>query len=352
MNFNVMSRADVCGDPAASVTITHGGRLDHARSVFPNAPQPWVDLSTGVNPHAFPLPPIAPQAWTRLPDLDLLTHLEETAARAYQANAHTHVVAGAGSQAFIQLLPRLLSARRVAILGFTYAEHSACWRASGALVQSVATLDDLAQADVAVVVNPNNPDGRIESPHGLADLARRMSKRGGALIIDEAFMDLAPHSKSIVPFMQDDVIVLRSFGKAYGLPGVRLGFALCSEKSAPRLREALGPWSVSGPALAVGAAALADSSWLRDSALKLEQDGARLDSMLRRAGFELIGGASLFRLVSHESAMSWFAHFCERGILTRAFDERPTWLRFGIPGCDDAWTRLSQALEGGHERFR
>jgi cobalamin biosynthetic protein CobC len=347
MNYSVPPRAENDGDSFAVEPIAHGGRLDHARRLFPGAPQPWVDLSTGINPHAYPLPPIAPETWMRLPDAEALAHLEAAAARAYRAPAHTHVVAGAGSQAFIQLLPRLLRARRVAILGFAYAEHAACWRASGAQVQSVATLDELAEADVAIVVNPNNPDGRIESPDRLAELERRIGRRGGALIVDEAFMDMEPLSHSIVPLMQGDAVVLRSFGKAYGLPGLRLGFALCNESLAQRLRAALGPWSVSGPALAIGAAALTDSSWLRDSAARLERDAARLENMLCNAGFASVGGTLLFRLVSNARAASWFTRLAERGILTRAFCERDSWLRFGTPGCDDAWDRLSRALEGG-----
>lgn len=347
MNCDTQARAEKDYDFAGVEPIVHGGQLDHARRLFPDAPQPWVDLSTGINPYAYPLPSLAPETWTRLPDAEALAHLEETAARAYRAPVHAHVVAGAGSQAFIQLLPRLLHVRRVAILGFTYAEHAASWRASGAAVQSVATFDELAEADVAVVVNPNNPDGRIESSERLAELERRMSRRGGALVVDEAFADMAPACHSVAPLMQGDVVVLRSFGKAYGLPGLRLGFALCNESLAKRLRGALGPWSVSGPALAIGAAALADSSWLRDSAAKLERDAARLENMLCNAGFAPVGGTPLFRLVSHSCAASWFTHLAERGILTRTFSERDSWLRFGTPGCDDAWDRLARALEGG-----
>ncbi len=162
--------------------IVHGGRLDQARRLFPNAPQPWIDLSTGVNAHAFPLPEIAPQAWTQLPDAGSLANLEQIAARAYRVPAHGHVVAGAGSQSFIQWLPHLVHARRVAILGFSYAEHAARWRASGAAVEEVATLDELSRADVAVVVNPNNPDGRLVQPQELAELGRLMSRRKRPLV--------------------------------------------------------------------------------------------------------------------------------------------------------------------------
>lgn len=331
-------------DSVSFEPIVHGGRLDQAQRLFPNAPQPWIDLSTGINPHAFPLPEIAPRAWTQLPEEGALANLERIAARVYRVPAHAHVVAGAGSQSFIQWLPHLVHARRVAILGFSYAEHAARWRASGAAVEVVTTLDELSRADVAVVVNPNNPDGRLVQPQELADLGRLMSRHKRPLVVDEAFMDLSP-ADSVAPQLQGDMIVLRSLGKAYGLPGVRLGFALCSEDFAIRLREAMGPWSVSGPALAVGAAALEDSRWVTENAVRLERDSRRLDDMLLGAGFEILGDALLFRLVRHERAATWFAHLGELGILTRAFVEQPSWLRFGVPGDENAWMRLAHALE-------
>lgn len=327
--------------------ILHGGRLDRARRLFPDAPQPWLDLSTGVNPHAYPLPQIAAEAFTRLPDADALQDLERVAARAYRAAEGTHVVAGAGSQAFIQWLPRLWPARRVAIMGLTYEEHAASWRASGATVDRVSTLDELGAADVAVVVNPNNPDGRLEPPERLAVIGWRMARDGRLLIVDEAYMDMLGPSHSVIPQLPRGV-VLRSLGKAYGLPGLRLGFALCDAPLASGLRASMGPWSVSGPAIAVGAAALADEAWLAAQSLELEHAIERLDAMLVSAGFTVAGGTHLFRLAGHERADAWFAHLGERGILTRSFAERPSWLRFGVPGSLEAWERFTRALESAH----
>lgn len=333
---------------SVSPSILHGGRLDLARAHFPQAPEPWIDLSTGVSPYPYPLPPLAPEVFTRLPDVAALVALERIAAVAYRAGPKAQVVAGAGTQAFIQCLPRLRPATRVAVLGHTYAEHAAVWRAAGAEVSRVETLEEIAAAEVGVVVNPNNPDGRLEPAARLADTARRMAAKGGLLIVDEAFADFLPAEASLAPCAgEDGLVLLRSFGKAYGLPGVRLGFALCGAQIAERLRATLGPWSVSGPALAIGAAALADAPWLAARGVALAQDAARLDGLLAAAGFEIIGGASLFRLVRHAAADRWFAHLARRGILTRRFGERPDRLRFGLPAAPAAWERLERALESG-----
>lgn len=327
--------------------IAHGGRLDAARRLHPRAPQPWIDLSTGVNPRPYPLPPISPEAWARLPDDDAFAALERAARAAYRAPDQAALVAGAGAQAFIQLLPRVFRARRVGVLGFTYAEHAACWARSGATVVAADSLDQLAAFDVAVIVNPNNPDGRLLTPRALAPLAQEMTRKGGLLVLDESFMDFTPAQSAASLAAMEGVVVLRSFGKAYGLAGVRLGFALCAPARAATLRAAVGPWAVSGPALAIGARALADAGWRHAAAAACASEAARLDAVLERAGFEPMGGVSLYRLVRHARAGDWLARLCENGVLARAFPERPDWLRFGLPGDELAWRRLAGALEIG-----
>lgn len=330
----------------APPVVAHGGRLDAARRLYPDAPQPWIDLSTGVNPRAYPLPSLADDVFTRLPDDDAFAALEGAARKAYGAPAAAEIVAGGGAQAFIQMLPRVFPAKRVAILGFAYAEHAACWAASGATVDRVETPDALADADVGVIVNPNNPDGRIIAPEDVLSVAARMSQRGGRLIVDESFMDFTPEG-SVTRFAhRESLLVLRSFGKAYGLPGLRLGFALCSRAPAAKLRAALGPWAVSGPALAIGARALADDAWRASAAQASAAAAMRLDALLSSAGFRVLGGTSLFRLAAHPQASRRFTALAARGLLTRAFAERPEWLRLGLPRDESAWARLAAALEG------
>jgi cobalamin biosynthetic protein CobC len=325
--------------------LAHGGRLDAARRLFPNAPKPWIDLSTGVNPHAYPAQGWPTSAVTRLPDDDAFAALERAARIAYRPPPEAQVVSGAGVQAFIQMLPRAFAARRIAILGFTYAEHAACWRSAGAQILTVETIDDLADADVAVIVNPNNPDGRLVAVQELTTLAQKMTRRGGLLVIDESFMDFTPQHSVAELSVLNGVIVLRSFGKAYGLPGLRLGFALCASEAAGRLRKLLGPWAVSGPALTIGARALQDTGWLTAAALARQKDAARLDRLLGRAGFDVLGGAALYRLARHPEARNQFLTLCRHGVLTRDFVERPDWLRFGLPGDESDWDRLEMALE-------
>jgi cobalamin biosynthesis protein CobC len=172
-----------------------------------------------------------------------------------------------------------------------------------------------------------------------------MTRKGGLLVLDESFMDFTPETSAVALAALDGVVVLRSFGKAYGLAGLRLGFALAAPARAAALRAALGPWAVAGPALAIGARALADLEWRANAAAACATDAARLDALLATAGLRPLGGAALFRLASCQKAAARWAHLCERGVLARAFPERPDWLRFGLPADEPAWRRLAAALE-------
>jgi cobalamin biosynthetic protein CobC len=326
----------------------HGGNINAARRLFPDAPQPWIDLSTGINPVPYPVDAIAPSAWTRLPAPAELAALEDAARIAYGAAPSAGIVAAPGTQALIQWLPRVFPARRVGVLGFTYREHETCWRAAGADVAAVAGLSALAGFDVGVVVNPNNPDGRVFDAEELAEVAGILAGRGGRLIVDEAFMDVLGPRSSLVPRLPvAGAVVLRSFGKAYGLAGLRLGFAVASAEDALRLREAIGPWAVSGPAIEIGRRALADDRWLTETAGRLDGEAHRLDRLLRSAGFDVVGGTPLFRLAEQNGAAAWFEQLCRAGILTRPFAAKSNWLRFGIPHAPEAWGRLEAALRCG-----
>ena len=338
-----MRDAAISGDPDhlfRSRFAVHGGALDEACRLYPGAPQPWIDLSTGINPHAYPPGAIPAEAWERLPDASSLRRLEAAAARAYRCPPCAEVVALPGTQAIIQRLPAIVPGRDVRLLGPTYGEFARVFSAR-ADVRVVARLDELAGADVAVVVNPNNPDGRRAGPAALVALAAQV----GTLVVDEAFADALTDETSVVPHLPPRrMVVLRSFGKFYGLAGLRLGFALAPPDLASRLRESVGPWAVSGPALVVGARALADTPWRTATRLRLRSEAARLDTLLVGGGLTIIGGTPLFRLARHPRARALFEALARAGILCRPFAASPAWLRFGLPGAPPAWDRLARAL--------
>eukprot|EP01037_Dinobryon_pediforme_P009491 gene9490-9571_t len=310
--------------------------------LFTDAPSPWIDLSTGINAHPYPVGTISADAWARLPEATAIAGLEAQAVAAYGLIGG-EAVAAPGTQSLIQLLPRLVSARSVGILGFTYGEYAKIWRLAGVEVQSVETLAELEAFDLAIVVNPNNPDGRRVSVEDLQLLARKLAHHDGQLLVDEAFMDFYRANASLAPHLPDNALIFRSFGKTYGLAGLRLGFVLAKTDLAHAFRRELGPWAISGPAIEIASRALADKDWLIEDCRRLMLARARLQGLLTQAGFDLVGGTHLFVLASHVQAQHWFRKLAQAGILVRPFAHYPHWLRFGIPAPQD-WPRLEEAL--------
>ncbi len=325
----------------------HGGNLDEARRRFPQAPEPWLDLSAAASPYAYPFGELSPEAFARLPEETELRRLEAAAAEFYGAADAAWVAAAPGTQALIQWLPQILRARRVGILDFTFSEHARAWRNVGANVRICEKLDELADMEVAVVVNPNNPDGRLVPAEALADLAKRVARHGGFLVVDEAFTDFLAREVSLIPVLPaEGAIVLRSFGKTFGLAGLRLGFAVAAPEVCTKLRAALGPWPVSGAAIAIGRKAFADRAWLAAIRVRLATDAVELDAIVAKAGFTPVGGTPLFRLVEHPEAAAMFDRLGRAGIWVRRFAKRPEWLRFSLLSETGALRRLAAAFRG------
>ena len=261
------------------------------------------------------------------------------------APTDAHVVAVPGTQIALPIVARLVPPGRAAVLTPGYAEHARAAALAGHQVDAVSRLDECGTATLVIVANPNNPDGRLFARNELVVLAADLRRRGGLLVIDEAFMDVAPPGSSFAADVAAfDAIVLRSFGKFFGLAGARLGFALAAPPLGRKIAAVLGPWAVSGPALTIGARALADTAWVERTRARLDKSAQRLDGLLVDLALPIVGGTSLFRLVQTPAANALFRHLGEAGIWVRAFAEHPKWLRFGLPGNEAAWARLKAAL--------
>ncbi len=298
----------------------------------------WIDLSTGINRAPYPLPLLPKEAWTALPTQAATARLLAAAGTAY--GSRTPMLAIAGAQAAIQMIPRLSAPARARILAPTYNEHAATLRAAGWQVDEVTTLSALEGADLAVLVHPNNPDGRSYPREELLQLAAQV----GRLVVDESFADARPYLSLAHKAGQERLIVLRSFGKFYGLAGVRLGFVLGSDTDISALAEIAGPWPVSGPAIAIGEAALSDRSWAEATVARLRSDTSRLDVLAQSAGWKPLGGTELFRLYDTPDAAATQDRLARHQIWTRMFPYSDRWLRLGLPGQPAEWDRLAAAL--------
>lgn len=322
----------------------HGGRIDAMARAFPDAPLPWIDLSTGINPFFYPVPAITADAWHRLPGEAARAECERSMADAFACGA-AHCRAVAGTEGAIRQLPAIHKAHTVAVRGQSYADHAESWRASGARVIEVSDPLELAgRADVVVIVNPNNPDGRGWPIDQIEHARARLAGRGGLLIVDEAYADIDPFHSVASLAGRKGLIVLRSFGKFYGLAGVRLGAVLAGPDVLGALDKKLGCWDVSGPALEIGTAAYADRQWQKATRERLAVQMQEMRGLIATAGLVDVGGTDLFRFVRAENAPMLWRQLAESGIAVRRFVGDALHLRVGLPSDDAAFGRLAKAL--------
>ncbi|WGH79416.1 pyridoxal phosphate-dependent class II aminotransferase [Jannaschia sp. GRR-S6-38] len=300
----------------------HGGGLDAARARWGGTD--WIDLSTGINPDPYPRPDLPDRAWTALPDRDAEAALEHAARVFWRVPPAAAILAAPGASALIAKLPALAPGGRVAIPGPTYNEHAAAFRAHGFALAGTA--------EARVLVHPNNPDGRLWSAADLTPFT----------VVDESFCDVTPDASLVAEAARPGVIVLKSFGKFWGLAGLRLGFAIGHPETLAPLAEALGPWPVSGPALAIGAAALSDPDWAARTRARLRSDAARLDALMALHG-RPVGGTDLFRLYDVGDARALQDRLARHAIWSRIFPYSDSWLRLGLPPAR-GWDRLEAAL--------
>lgn len=323
--------------------LSHGGRVLAASRRYGIEPEQWLDLSTGVSPWSWLEDSgFAPslKSWARLPEDndDLLA----CASNYYGAPA----LPAAGSQAAIQVLPGLRSQCCVGVVSPTYAEHAEQWQRAGHRVERVPATDvddALPQLDVLALCNPNNPDGLLMPRERLLAYRDGLAARGGWLVVDEAFADAAPEHSLARDSHLPGLIVLRSLGKFFGLAGTRVGFVLCEDNLRAQLREALGPWPVSGPAREVTMHALRDQNWHSQQARRLQAGRLRLAALLTEQGLSPDGGNALFQFLRYEFARDLKHHLALQAILVRRF-RNPESLRFGLPRFEQDWTRLQNAL--------
>lgn len=322
--------------------LEHGGDIHTAAQHYDIPLSDWLDLSTGINPHAWPVEKVSAVSWQRLPPRD--DGLQKAACVYYGANQCLPV---AGIQAAIQALPVLRTPCEVGVLIPSYSEHAHAWQRGGHCVQFFEPADIqsvIGNLDVLIIVNPNNPTGQVFDKEQLLEWQATLSTKGGWLIVDEAFIDATPDNSLALYTTLPGLIVLRSLGKFFGLAGARCGFVLAEQVLLDRLEVCLGPWAVNGPTREIAQKALADVTWQTHMRKLLQQDSLRLERLLIQYGFISSGATALFHWMRHSQATHFHEVLAKHGILTRYFAE-PQSLRIGLPGSEGDWLRLELALQ-------
>ena len=332
-------------EPEQPAMLVHGGRLRQAAAQYGIPLSDWLDLSTGINPQPWPVPPLPAAVWQRLPEDE--DGLEAAAARYYGVADPAHLLPVAGSQAAIQCLPTLLPRAAVACVAPLYAEHPHAWQRAGhrvRLMQGGLARALGAMTPYVLLCNPNNPGGEHYFAEQLLDAAAQLQRRGGWLIVDEAFGDADP-AHSVAAHAGSEafprLIVLRSLGKFFGLAGARVGFVLAEHSLLMRLRQQLGPWTVPGPSREVARLALEDRDWQTRMREVLPQQAARLAQLLAPLGE--VRHTALFATLACADPADLLDHFARLGILIRAFPEHGR-VRFGLPADEAGWQSLQEGI--------
>lgn len=329
--------------------VTHGGNLHEAAQRYGIAYAQWLDLSTGINPHGYPVPPLPADAWRRLPDEG--DGFAACAARYYGVPDAAHVLPVAGSQAAIRALPALLPRATVGIAPLTYSEYAPAFERAGHRVSALDVSRDRLPALLThvAIVNPNNPGAEHLSADTLLKWHAQLTERGGTLLVDEAFADAMPAASLAAYAGRAGLVVLRSPGKFFGLAGVRAGFVLAEPALLAALRDALGAWTVSGPARHAVSAAFEDPDWQQQMRVRLDADRARLVELLNTHGFAT-RSTPLFAWTADPRARALHEALAHRGIWTRLFAASDS-VRFGLPGSEADWTRFEKSLHESVQRI-
>ncbi len=324
--------------------IAHGGALSEAIAKHGGSASEWLDLSTGISPFTLPLPEFTSDTWRRLPEQGEVQRVCELAKRHYGGSVMP--IAVPGTQSVIQLLPFLTpNASEVAIVSPTYGEYQRAYQRMDVVIDPVETLDAArgTRAGVAVLANPNNPDGRETPRDDIFGFVR--AQRHRLVVVDEAFADMRQDlSMAGAAGTEPNLVVMRSFGKFFGLAGLRLGFVFAEPGLARILSDRLGPWAVSGPALAVAAHAFSRGNLVSELRDKIEKAHAMTRSALNMARVSIVGESELFFCCEVGDGAAVRELLASHKVLVRAFDHSPSRIRIGLVPDELSAVRLRETM--------
>ena len=281
------------------------------------------------------------------------------------------IVVGNGSTELIHLLPSALRICHLLVLGPTFSEYAnAILKAGGKVSTILADRTDayappIARAidalcatrrsqrrepriDAVVLCNPNSPTGQSSHIDRIKELARVTGRRGVWLIIDETFAEYC-EERSILPSLDGvrRVIVLRSFTKFFGLPGLRAGYLVTKADTARRIRAHQAPWSVNTLAQTAAAATLQDIRHARHSRSYVQRERARFSMRLGRLPgcivFPSYANFLLLELPRGRRAQALTSHLGRRGLLIRDCSS--------VPGLNNRTVRIAVKTKADNDRL-
>jgi histidinol-phosphate aminotransferase len=314
--------------------VAHGGINPAELKKLGIDPNQVLDFSVCTNP--FMPPPglrekIGGMPLEQYPDSQA-TELKEKLSSSLRVPVN-NILVGSGTTELIRLisLAYFRQGDRVMILEPTYGEYETACRLAGARpvkhrareeddftprMEEVIKLLKELQPRAVFICNPNNPTGKYLSNRDIEKVVANLGD--GLLILDEAYIAFAgAHWDSLAFTARGNTVVLRSLTKDYGLPGLRLGYAVANREIIDGLRSVSPPWNVNTIAQGAGMVVLEQEDYLKDSLRKVRQAGRFLVKELIRLGFEVLPSDVHYFLVKAGDAKTWQSSLLENNILVR-----------------------------------
>jgi len=326
------------------LAAVHGGDVDEVARVYGVSTDRLIDFSANINPMGPPkraLMRLARQAadrdvLTRYPDPDY-TELRQTLAAALHVPAAGLTIAN-GSVALIGAIIRAVAPRMCLLPTPAFAEYPRALRANGCRVRRFPLetargfdLDSDALIDVlttqrpamCILANPQNPSGALTRRPEMLRVLERAVRTKTHLVVDEAFMDYAPAETLLADAARSEhLVVLRSLTKFYGMPALRVGYAVSTPRMAVRIAAQLPPWPVTTLAASAAAEAVQDQQYARRTLVSVADQRRWLTLALGKIGVTVYPSAANFLLVRLPASAPTSAHvrarlIADAGIIVR-----------------------------------
>ncbi len=338
--------------------------LEGFQPYVPGEQPPDAERWTKLNTNESPLPP-SPKVIQAIKDAagdSLRLYPSPTAAPARKAIAShlrldpAHVTVGNGGDEMIELCFRAFAGPgdNVAYPTPTYPVFEPLCRihAASPSMHPMARFDELPPSLAAdtsqlkFIVNPNSPTGAMFEQAGIEAV---LSASTGVVVIDEAYADFAPRSCLSLLGSHDNLLILRTFSKSYGLAGMRIGFAVGPPDLIAALDSVKDSYNLDRLAIVAAVAAVQDDAHHRKITSHVIAERGWLSARLREAGFDVTPSAANFVFVkppAGRSASTVAGGLRARKILVRHYDREPIvgWLRITI-GTREQHERLMAALK-------
>ncbi|WP_224959980.1 threonine-phosphate decarboxylase CobD [Geomonas subterranea] len=299
-----------------AIAHEHGGNVFAVARNLGLAPERIIDFSASINPLG--MAPGVREALTA--SLDRLLHYpDKGAAELKQALAAYHgvdsssIAVANGSTELIHLLPRTFPGRKALVVAPAFAEYAlalerAGWQVDYFLLAPdddfVLRLPELAHAlgagyDMLFLCNPGNPAGNLLPQREVAGVIDLCRESGTFLVLDEAFIDFCEEeSAKHLVLGNPRAVLLRSMTKFFGIPGLRLGYAIAAAETVAQIVAQQDPWSVNTAAQVAGIASLADAEYCRRTRSYVDGERVRLAAALADIpGLRVFPGRANYLLV-------------------------------------------------------